>query len=1274
MCRVDSMKNNLLILGLLALILAYAAWQLEQPPRQELEAGFVALFDGKSLEGWNKIGGESSFHAERGEIVGTHGPGENTFLRTEKTYSDFILTLDMRWDELGNSGVLFRAGQREEDDRAFGYQYELDHSERSWSGGIYDEARRGWLNNLENNEAARNAIRYDDWNQVRIEARGASLKTWINGVPAGDIVDGLDAEGFIALQVHSGDMGIMRWRNIHIRELPPQSSGGGTELMSNRQYEDFIARFDLPVCEKPAVIRLRLSSDRPSGPEYAELKVDNRGARAAYAVEGDSETGDLLTLEESPMRSVVVTALGDGVTFTVDDRDVARYRDIGLPGRGQFEIASGDCGVEPAIVDFNWTNLKVRSAEVLPYETLDNAPAPVFTPEQSLADFRLAPGFEVELVAADPLVGDPVAMAWDEYGRLYVVEMRGYMPDAYGTGRDEPVGRVVRLEDRDGDGQMDTSEVFLDKLVNPRAVAAVNEGILVGEPPNLWLCELDRRDSLCDNRRSLVEYGVGDENTSVEHLENGLLQGLDNWLYNSKSGRRMRIVDGELEVEDRYFRGQWGISKDDQGRLFYNNNSNWVTADFFMAEDLVQGLAYEVLPGLKQVLNSSEEVFTVRVNPGVNRAYLDGTLREDGRLNKTTGVSGLVVYRGDQFPPGYKNHVFVPEPAGNVLGHFALAEHGIELSVEHQLYDDEQWGQREFLGATDERFRPVDVKNGPDGALYIIDMYRGIIQDQHFLTDELREQILQRGLDSPIGKGRIWRIRHTGGKQGRGFPPLANASAAELVQALNHANGWVRDTAQRLLLGKPGEGGVELQAALLGENSLAAIHAMWVLAGRDELQRQQARQVLAIDDSQRQWQMLRAGRDVLLLEDLQVYAASLHNLRNKIDSGLAMQLAFALDAHVGEESARALLMQLLVADLGDAFVRQAVVRAAQGRELLFLHELLADGHLQTETAGGVAVLADLSASAYRSLRGDLTSGEPASEVLLTLLALIEPEQGEKTWRQLALLDGVRRDVTSAGFRAALLAEAPPIFSDGSIDEDNPLWDARLSARKAFTWPGDELALGIKPLSPTQLALMEKGEAFYSACATCHGQNGGGTAGLAPALANSPWVVEAPERLQRIIMQGYDGDFNGIMPPHGHLPELDDETLAGLMIYLRRSWGNTANAVDVETVAEMRAASGSRDVPWTPTELEQVEIDLGYDRFVGKYKVSFITMTIYEENGLLMMKVPMYGGGALKPLSEYKFDGSAGSEKVQIEFIPEEDGSIQKFVLYREGQKITVKRG
>ncbi|MCP4829730.1 MAG: cytochrome c, class I, partial [Proteobacteria bacterium] len=377
---------------------------------------------------------------------------------------------------------------------------------------------------------------------------------------------------------------------------------------------------------------------------------------------------------------------------------------------------------------------------------------------QAVAAFRIAPGFEIELVAAEPLVEEPVAMAWDEHGRLYVVELRGYMRDAYGNDSNAPLGQVVRLEDTDGDGRMDSSEVFLGGLVNARAVAVVNEGVLVAEPPHLWLCEVPSRESLCDRKRRVGDYAV-DVESNVEHMENGLLQGLDNWLYNAKSNRSLRLESGELLERRGSSRGQWGITRDAVGRLLYNHNSTWLQADLFAGEDLVQAGRMRQLKGLGVNLTSPAPVYSVRVNPGVNRAYLPDTLRADGRLNQATGVSGLVAYLGDQFPRRYHGDVFVPEVAGNVVAQFEMREEGIALTAEQQLYADSRWGKRDFLGSTDERFRPVDAYNGPDGALYIIDMYRGIVQDDHFLTDELREQIFQRQLDAPIGMGRIWRIR-----------------------------------------------------------------------------------------------------------------------------------------------------------------------------------------------------------------------------------------------------------------------------------------------------------------------------------------------------------------------------------------------------------------------------------------------------------------------------------------------------------------------------------
>ena len=210
------------------------------------------------------------------------------------------------------------------------------------------------------------------------------------------------------------------------------------------------------------------------------------------------------------------------------------------------------------------------------YLSLDTPPAPVLSPEEALDAFATAPGFNIELVAAEPLVEDPVAITWDEDGRLYVAEMRGFMPDAFGTGQTAPVGMVVRLTDADEDGRLDRREVLLDALVLPRAIAVVNAGLLVGEPPDLWLCPTATGRSAdidCAARKRIGDYGDPASN-SVEHDENGLLPGLDNWLYNAKSARRLRLLGGELEVEETLFRGQWGIAQDDDGRLYYNTNSN----------------------------------------------------------------------------------------------------------------------------------------------------------------------------------------------------------------------------------------------------------------------------------------------------------------------------------------------------------------------------------------------------------------------------------------------------------------------------------------------------------------------------------------------------------------------------------------------------------------------------------------------------------------------------------------------------------------------------
>jgi hypothetical protein len=486
----------------MVLFVVFAGWQARLGGNEGPEEGFVSLFNGHTLDGWYAVGGDASYRVDQGAILGVFGPGDNSFLRTEAEFSDFELKLEMRWDEAGNSGVMFRAAQRaidgESSGRVYGYQYELDHSDRAWSGGIYDEARRGWLNSLKDNEAARQAIRLDDWNEVYIKASGASIQTWLNGVPAADLIDTLSARGFIALQVHAGNSGAIRWRNIRLRELESplapgaaldtagdwrvndmpdiQFSGTGWQgqpgaealLTTRRQFGEFEATFSLGVCEQPQRVQFRHHPMGATGGRHVELNLTRNSAQATVVTAAGSRDADAVSLTAADAHEVRLLASGNRVVVTVGEVEVLRWQGDGLPDSGPIIFAPAACADGFSLQNFSWTDLRGGSTEPLFYQTLDNDPAPVFTPAEAQADFLLAPGFSIELVAAEPLVEDPVAMAWDEFGRLYVVEMRGFMPDAYGVGQEEPVGQVVRLTDTDGDGRMDASEVFLDGLVNPR--------------------------------------------------------------------------------------------------------------------------------------------------------------------------------------------------------------------------------------------------------------------------------------------------------------------------------------------------------------------------------------------------------------------------------------------------------------------------------------------------------------------------------------------------------------------------------------------------------------------------------------------------------------------------------------------------------------------------------------------------------------------------------------------------------------------------------------
>ena len=218
---------------------------LEETPAEptRVEDGWTVFFNNDTKEGWKQLNGQATYEIKDGVVIGTTKTGEpNSFLATERDYSDFILEYEVKVDTALNSGVQIRSNQYEADttititnskgeqverevdkDRVFGYQVEIDPSPRSYSGGIYEEARRGWLNDLSDNPEAREAFKPTDWNKFRVEAIGDTLRTYVNGVLATDITDSETASGFIALQVHSvpedkGRLQVM-WRNIRLKEM-----------------------------------------------------------------------------------------------------------------------------------------------------------------------------------------------------------------------------------------------------------------------------------------------------------------------------------------------------------------------------------------------------------------------------------------------------------------------------------------------------------------------------------------------------------------------------------------------------------------------------------------------------------------------------------------------------------------------------------------------------------------------------------------------------------------------------------------------------------------------------------------------------------------------------------------------------------------------------------------------------------------------------------------------------------------------------------------------
>jgi mono/diheme cytochrome c family protein/glucose/arabinose dehydrogenase len=558
--------------------------------------------------------------------------------------------------------------------------------------------------------------------------------------------------------------------------------------------------------------------------------------------------------------------------------------------------------------------------------------SPFIAAEKTIAKMQVEDGFEVKLIASEPLVSAPVAMQFDDQARMWVVEMTGYMPDTIGSGEDIPNGNIVILDDKNKDGVYDDRKVIIDSLVLPRAICLIENGILVAEPTNLWFYEIKNDKA---GKRVLVDDKYT-EGGNVEHQPNGLLRAMDNWIYNAKSDKRYRHIGGKWVIEHTHFRGQWGICQDNYGRLYYNNNSQNLLGDYFPAGLGAWNKNQRGVAGYNGKSVANNKVYPLHPTPGVNRGYMRNVLDDSLRLNDFTAAAGPVVYRGDLFSDAYQFNAFVPEPSANLIKRNILNEKGYVVKGE-QAYKG-----REFLASTDERFRPVSLYNAPDGAMYILDMYRGIIQHKTYLTPYLKDQIGKRDLTQPLSAGRIYKVVPKGAKP---KPVTIPDGASELVKLLGHSNGWVRDRAQQKLIdGKYNQTVPALREAIKQtSNPLLAIHAIWTLEGLNSLKPEEVINWIKQSSWTYRMQGLAVSPSVITPTSYQQFASVFDGLVSSNDTLAAPYVAFLCKSieKFDPELSRGLLNKLAFKYPNSRYVSDAVISNLQDKEEVFQSAILA---------------------------------------------------------------------------------------------------------------------------------------------------------------------------------------------------------------------------------------------------------------------------------------------------------------------------------------------
>ena len=462
------------------------------------------------------------------------------------------------------------------------------------------------------------------------------------------------------------------------------------------------------------------------------------------------------------------------------------------------------------------------------WKGIDLSPLPPLVPlsaSEEQKSFVLRPGYSIAPILTEPQIKEPAAIQFDGNGRMYVLELRSYMQDIDAVGELLPTSRISRWEDKDNDGIYEDGVIFLDSLVFPRFVVPFGPGTILSMESNedeVYKYTDTNNDGKAD-KKELFATGLG-RSGNVEHQTSFLTWAMDNWMYSTYNSKRIRWTpDGVIQEPTGNPYGQWGVTQDNYGQVWFQDGAGGVPRNF----------NFPIVYGNYDIDEQFQEDFRLPFSL-VRLADFEPGMREtkpDGSLNNVTGAAGNDVFRGNRLPKELVNQYFYGEPVGRIVRQVYSDKNEGITSIQNQYLDIES----EFIQSTDPFFRPTDIATAPDGTLYIVDMYRGIIQEGNWTQDGsyLRTKILQYQMDDVIENGRIWRVTYEGMSRDKNKPKMFAESAAELVKHLEHPNGWWRDKAQQLLILRQ-DHSVAADLEKMAKNStneLARIHALWTLEG-----------------------------------------------------------------------------------------------------------------------------------------------------------------------------------------------------------------------------------------------------------------------------------------------------------------------------------------------------------------------------------------------------------------------------------------------------------